>query len=153
MLSVFLTLRTAEGWTTVIGMASFGPALIVLTMLAILGPPRSVVAFAFLAFGCVFSFLVGQGGRKIMSYFARGWLQAVPAALPIVLVPIASSAFNWMKSHTAEGRRITDQIEGFRQYLGVAERDRLNALNPPEETAELFERYLPYAIALDVENA
>jgi uncharacterized membrane protein len=46
-----------------------------------------------------------------------------------------------------------DQIEGFREYLGVAEEDRLNALNPPDKTPELFERFLPYAIALDVENA
>src|SRR5262245_3157155 len=45
-----------------------------------------------------------------------------------------------------------DQIEGFREYLGVAEEDRLNALNPPDKTPELFERFLPYAIALDVEN-
>ena len=45
-----------------------------------------------------------------------------------------------------------DRIEGFRQYLGVAEEDRLNALNPPDKTPELFERFLPYAIALDVEN-
>ena len=45
-----------------------------------------------------------------------------------------------------------DEIEGFRQYLGVAEEDRLNALNPPEKTPELFERFLPYAVALDVDN-
>jgi uncharacterized membrane protein len=45
-----------------------------------------------------------------------------------------------------------DQIEGFRLYLGVAEEDRLNALNPPDKTPELFERFLPYAVALDVEN-
>jgi len=30
-----------------------------------------------------------------------------------------------MKAHTLEGGRITHQIEGFRQYLGVAEEDRL----------------------------
>ncbi len=45
-----------------------------------------------------------------------------------------------------------DEIEGFKQYLGVAEEDRLNYLHPPEKTPELFERYLPYAVALDVEN-
>jgi uncharacterized membrane protein len=45
-----------------------------------------------------------------------------------------------------------DQIDGFKQYLGVAEEDRLEFLNPPQKTPELFERYLPYAIALDVEN-
>jgi uncharacterized membrane protein len=46
-----------------------------------------------------------------------------------------------------------DRIEGFREHLGVAEEDRLNALNPPDKTPELFERFLPYAVALDVENA
>lgn len=45
-----------------------------------------------------------------------------------------------------------DKIEGFRMYLSVAEKDRLNALNPPEETPQLFEKYLPYAIALGVEQ-
>ena len=45
-----------------------------------------------------------------------------------------------------------DGIEGLRRYLGVAEEDRLEMLHPPEKTPELFERLLPYAIALDVEN-
>jgi len=46
-----------------------------------------------------------------------------------------------------------DQIEGFRLYLSIAEEDRLNTLNPPEKTPELFERYLPYALALGVDQA
>jgi uncharacterized membrane protein YgcG len=46
-----------------------------------------------------------------------------------------------------------DQIEGFREYLAVAEEDRLNFVNPPEKTPELFERFLPYAVALDCQNA
>ena len=32
----------------------------------------------------------------------------------------------------------------------VAEEDRLEYLNPPKKTPELFEKFLPYAIALDV---
>src|SRR5438093_1579210 len=59
----------------------------------------------------------------------------------------------WLQAPSVEGRQVMDQIEGFREYLGVAEEDRLNALNPPDKTPELFERFLPYAIALDVENA
>jgi hypothetical protein len=81
-----------------------------------------------------------------------GWLQAAPVGLPLILFPLAVSAFYWTKAHTVAGRQITDQIEGFRQYLGVAEEARLDALNPPDKTPELFERFLPYAIALDVEN-
>ncbi len=60
--------------------------------------------------------------------------------------------FFLMKKPTLAGRSIMDEIEGFRQYLSVAEEDRLNRLNPPEKSPELFERYLPYALALDVEN-
>lgn len=57
-----------------------------------------------------------------------------------------------MKAPTEFGRQIMDEIEGFKMYLGKAEKDRLNFHNPPEKTPELFEKYLPFAIALDVEN-
>ena len=46
-----------------------------------------------------------------------------------------------------------DKLEGFKKYLEVAEMDDLNLRNPPEKTPELFERYLPFAIALGVEQA
>jgi uncharacterized membrane protein len=45
-----------------------------------------------------------------------------------------------------------DQIEGFRMYLNSAEQARLELLHPPQRTRELFEKYLPFALALDVEN-
>jgi uncharacterized membrane protein YgcG len=60
--------------------------------------------------------------------------------------------YHLLKAPTLMGRKVMDQIEGFKMYLSVAEKDRLNLLNPPEKTPELFERYLPYALALDVEN-
>jgi uncharacterized membrane protein len=72
--------------------------------------------------------------------------------VPYVLAAIAALGFSWLQAPTRAGRKVMDQIEGFRQYLGVAEEDRLEFLNPPEKTPELFERFLPYAIALDVQN-
>jgi uncharacterized membrane protein len=60
--------------------------------------------------------------------------------------------YHLLKAPTLRGRKVMDQIEGFKMYLSVAEKDRLNLLNPPEKTPELYERYLPYALALDVEN-
>jgi uncharacterized membrane protein YgcG len=66
---------------------------------------------------------------------------------------IAAIGFPWLKAPSRSGRRIMDSIEGFREYLSVAEEDRLNALNPPEKTPELFEKFLPYAVALDCQNA
>lgn len=151
--SVFAGWGVDQGVATVIGMLSLVPAIIVVTLLFVAGPPRSVGPIALLVFGCVFAFLVASGGYHLVTANVRGWTEALPAAVPLVLLPLSLSAFGWMKAHTVEGRAVTDQIEGFRQYLGVAEEDRLNVLNPPDKTPELFERFLPYAIALDVENA
>ena len=71
---------------------------------------------------------------------------------PVLIAPLVAMAFYILKAPTVQGRKVMDEIEGFKQYLGVAEEDRLNYLHPPEKTPELFERYLPYAVALNVEN-
>ncbi|GAB4334061.1 MAG: DUF2207 domain-containing protein [Desulfobulbaceae bacterium] len=60
--------------------------------------------------------------------------------------------YHLLKAPTIEGRRVMDKLEGLKLYLSVAEKDRLNLLNPPEKTPELFERLLPWAMALDVEQ-
>ncbi|MBC8037997.1 MAG: DUF2207 domain-containing protein [Rhizobiales bacterium] len=61
--------------------------------------------------------------------------------------------FHLLRAPTVPGRKLLDRLEGFRMYMTTAEEERLNILNPPEKTPELFERYLPYALALDCENA
>lgn len=60
--------------------------------------------------------------------------------------------YHLLPAPTEAGRRLMDQIEGFRLYMTTAEEERLKVLHPPEKTPELFERYLPYALALDCEN-
>jgi hypothetical protein len=60
--------------------------------------------------------------------------------------------FFLLKRPTLAGRSLMDEIEGFRMYLSVAEEERLKFRHPPDKTPELFEKYLPYALALDVEN-
>ncbi|SIT00507.1 DUF2207 domain-containing protein [Neptunomonas antarctica] len=61
--------------------------------------------------------------------------------------------FYWLlEAPTLAGRATLDKIEGFKHYLSVAEKDLLNFQHPPDKTPELFERYLPYAISLGVEN-
>lgn len=60
--------------------------------------------------------------------------------------------YHLLKAPTLAGRKLLDKIEGFKMYLSAAEKERLNILNPPEKTPQLFEKYLPYALALDIEN-
>ena len=107
---------------------------------------------AMMAAGAALIALFAAGGLAIIASGARGPLDFLPGVAAYALAPLALLGFHWLQAPTATGRAIMDRIEGFRLYLGVAEEDRLNALNPPDKTPELFERFLPYALALDVEN-
>jgi uncharacterized membrane protein YgcG len=79
-----------------------------------------------------------------------GWY--LPVILPALALPLVLSAFWWISAPTPEGRKILDHIAGFKQYMSITERERLDRMTPPKDTSELFEKYLPYAIALGVEN-
>lgn len=92
-------------------------------------------------------------GGEIMGLFFLA-SEAGLAATAIFLGMVAMNAvfYELLKAPTVIGRQVLDEIEGFRLYLSVAEEDRLNFVHPPDETPELFEKFLPYALALGVEN-
>jgi uncharacterized membrane protein YgcG len=92
-------------------------------------------------------------GIAILGHHIGYGLAIAPAMVPYVLAGFGALGFVWLRAPSSDGRRIMDQIDGFKQYLDVAEEDRLEFLNPPKKTPELFERFLPYAIALNVENS
>ena len=103
------------------------------------------------------SALLALGGSAFVGLaFAWGFqtegLLVLWMAAPLLALPLVISAFIWMAAPTREGRLVMDRIAGFERYLSITEEDRLEVLHPPEKTPELFERYLPYAIALGVEN-
>jgi len=58
-----------------------------------------------------------------------------------------------LKGYTKEGLNIKKQIEGFKLFLATTEEDRLKVIGtPPTKNPQLYETYLPYAIALGVEK-
>ena len=57
-----------------------------------------------------------------------------------------------LRAPTELGRKALDEIEGFRLFLARTEGDRLDRMHPPEKTPALFQAYMPYALALDVQN-
>ncbi|HEY1542838.1 MAG TPA: DUF2207 domain-containing protein [Xanthobacteraceae bacterium] len=107
---------------------------------------------AMIAAGTVLIAVAAVAGLGAIAANAHGPLDFVLPVAAYILGPLAVLGFKWLQAPTVAGRAVMDRIEGFRLYLGTAEEDRLNALNPPDKTPELFERFLPYAIALDVEN-
>jgi uncharacterized membrane protein YgcG len=74
--------------------------------------------------------------------------------IAVIVVMLLTVAFFSviMRRPTARGRKVLDEMLGFRDYLEVAEKDEMNLRNPPEKTPQLFEAYLPFALALGVEQ-
>lgn len=122
--------------------------------------------FAYLAFYYwhdIFAFAVGRiGNSGLMFKYALGVLaflfvgvclvwNASPMLWCVLLVlAIQHILFaKLLRRPTNPGRQLLDQIEGFRHYLHSGLLDTAPA---PEHTPELFARYLPYALALDVED-
>ena len=94
-------------------------------------------------------FFVGEiVALGVLVYFTS--LLMIPLVLGLVAV---NAAFrHLLKAPTEAGRKVMDHIDGLRMYLSTAEEDFLHAAHPPERTPEVFERFLPYAVALGVEN-
>jgi len=73
----------------------------------------------------------------------------VAAGVMIVILGL----FRWLlPAYSVEGRKLEDAIVGLRQYLSIAEADELRRYKAPPQTAEEFAKFLPYAVALDVEK-
>ncbi len=105
----------------------------------------------------------------------KGWLASMALALVafwlvgnvasltfwglLVALVLLNGVFTMlMRRPTLEGRRLLDHIEGLKLYMTVASKDdlaRLEHRNPDEPAldAERFESLLPFALALDVEEA
>ena len=56
-------------------------------------------------------------------------------AVRLVIILVDALLYHVLKAPTVMGRRVMDQIEGF---LSVAERERLEMLNPPDQMPAQF---------------
>ncbi len=71
----------------------------------------------------------------------------------IILCSLVFKIFSkLLKAYSPEGRQLADKIEGFRMFLSTADEKRFDTLSPPKKSLELYEKYLPFAIALGCEN-
>lgn len=88
----------------------------------------------------------------IVLTFFSGTNVWVAGALFVVLAILFALFHFLIPAPTVEGRKLMDEIEGFRMYLVTAESRFLNDAHKPDLTVERFEALLPYAIAMGVEN-
>ncbi len=142
--SVFLTI-----WWGVVLTVAWGALKGLAGSRGILAKLRAVIGLLF---------LIPFIGAGIGIPTALSFVAGVPKTLVAFgVIAVLAGALNLLFYHlmsapTPQGRKVLDHLEGFRMYMKTAEEQRLNVLNPPDKTPELFERYLPYALALDCEN-
>jgi uncharacterized membrane protein YgcG len=84
------------------------------------------------------------------------WFMTTPGRAALAAVGgalLANLVFGkLLKAPTVAGRATMDHVEGFRLYLDVAEGDELKLIDAPPLTVRLYERHLPAALALEVEQ-
>lgn len=106
---------------------------------------RRVLLTLFMLLTCMASVTLGF----VVLLVDFGW------ALPTVfafLVGLNLGFLHLMKAPTEAGRKLLDEIEGFRLFLNNVEKMPLDRPDAPSAHGGLYERYLPYAVALEVEQ-
>jgi hypothetical protein len=109
------------------------------------------IAFAGGIFLLLFS-IPFVGAEVFVSYL---FIQMVPSHLMVAVLAIGITNvvfYHLLERPTLRGRGVLDHLDGFRTFLAATEEDRLDRMADPERTPELFERFLPHAIALGLAN-
>jgi uncharacterized membrane protein len=105
------------------------------------------VRSGYLAAGVVVGFLLIFGGLKVASSQGMAPLTFIIAG---VLTGLIICGFGWfMPAHTEQGARALEGVLGFEDFLVHVESDRFNRTI---KTPEMFEKFLPFAMALGVEK-
>lgn len=107
----------------------------------------------YIGLGLFLLVMVSIGSIIYLSIVKPPLLTMVYTAVLLIIGFIIQIVFmKIIKAYSAEGRIMADKILGFKMYMETTEKNILDNLNPPEENIQLFEKYLPYAIALGIEN-
>jgi uncharacterized membrane protein YgcG len=102
---------------------------------------------AWIGRGVIISVIIAWGGARSGAHFG---MAPLPFVLAGILTGAVICAFGWfMTAHTAEGVDALAHVLGFEDFLNHVEADRFNRT---DKTPEMFEKFLPYAMALGVEK-
>lgn len=92
----------------------------------------------------------------VIVYLLKTVAAGVSLSFSLMLVAFLLINLGWgprLKRKSPLGRQVSDQIAGFRQFLEKVDQDKLDRLNPAGSTQQDLDRFLPYAIALEVKEA
>ncbi|SKB86766.1 Predicted membrane protein [Soonwooa buanensis] len=108
--------------------------------------------------GCVSIFVLFFALSFILPFLTMGFSSALPQdyrycfqfAILSLLLLLAFQYF--IKRPSEEKLRQQSLIDGFKMYMGAAENEQIKFHNSPQMTPEIFEKYLPYAMVLGVDD-
>ncbi len=113
--------------------------------------PRSFARSLRNAFGLK-GFFAAQAGVLVAALLAMAAAHSsdrplifAGAALALLGLPLGKKLIFW----TDKGRKQFEQALGLKMFITAAEKERLEMLNAPDDTPQLFEELLPYAVAMD----
>lgn len=102
---------------------------------------------AWIGIGFVVGVLMVMGGVWLGSNYG---MQPLPFFIGGILTGLVIIAFGWfMPAHTSQGMRAYEKALGFEDFLQRVESDKIERV---EKTPALFEKFLPFAMALGVEK-
>jgi uncharacterized membrane protein len=100
-----------------------------------------------IALGVVLGFLMAMGGGALASGIGLAPVSFVVAGIAIGLIVIIVGYH--MPARTIAGARTLEKVLGFAEFLERVDKERFERV---VKTPEMFERYLPYAMAFGVEK-
>ncbi len=102
----------------------------------------------FIVLGIALGVVLAFGGSLLSGLWG---LSPLPALLGGLLSAASVVGFGWvMPARTLRGARALEGVLGFEEFLARVEGDQIRRM---DKSPELFEKYLPYAMALGVEKA
>jgi len=93
-------------------------------------------------------------GFDVMGLAMLAGATSIGLAVALIASALLHAVFHHLlKARTPAGRGLLDKIEGFKRFLAAVDGDRMRREMSAQKTPEMFEKFLPYALALDVEQA
>ena len=106
------------------------------------------VRLLYIVAGIVLGALIGVISSVVLTSLAMQPVAGIVAGIASGLIVIL---FGWfMPSRTVRGTREVENVLGFQEFLSRVEGDRFERV---VKTPEMFEKFLPYAMALGVEDS
>lgn len=91
----------------------------------------------------------GLGGLILI--LVLGLIHGAIGGFMMILSLVIYLVFAWLMPRvTREGALLKEQVLGLKEYLQIAEKNRIEFHNAPEKSPELFEKLLPAAMVLGV---